>query len=157
MAEPVEDHVAEHVIALMADPRNAERIAKQAAHLDEVRGALKAKRKGIEQQQEDLTAKWAAGELSDASYDRALTIINGRLAKVDAELAASPAAEGSPEPSGATAGSAKAARIKEATEDWNGMTTDQKRTTLRVYRVRPVVDARRPGVRSTDLDRVRFL
>ncbi len=159
MAEPVEEMVGRKMIALLADPSQAARIAKEERRLSGARKAKLDRLRAIDQELVALEVKRASEEIIDAAYDAAKAIWDRKRVAAQAELVALQPADGPVDEADDVRAEADAARLARATEDWCGpeTTTDQRRSLIRRYRLRPVVLPKRPGTRRFDRERVQGL
>lgn len=136
--------MGEHMVKLLANPKQKAKIVAENAHLNEARSAQQAKLEKVEEQLIELEVKRASEEIIEAAYERSKPVLDARRAKLLSGLK-----ELSPE-----------ARIDDYNADatWNGpdITDDERRVLLRRYKVRIEVLAKQPGTRRFDPERVTF-
>ena len=142
VAHRVEEMVDDHMVRLLSDPDNMAAIVAEDAYLNEARAAKVAELQAVENRLTSLELKWATGELLQAAYDAAKPVLDRQRTTLLAGLESlSPAT---------------AIGTYDASMDWSEMTDEEKRATIRRYRVRVEILPKQPGTRRFDPNRVVF-
>lgn len=138
-ADLAEAKVSEFMVELLSDPENVAKIAAEDAALNDARAERQSKLDEIENQLVDLEVKKASGEIIAAAYDRAKPILDRRRNELIAGL-------GELAPEVAMIG-------YDAAGDWDSMEAEERRQTIRRYRVSITMDPKL-GVNRMDPERV---
>lgn len=143
VADPVEEKVDRHMIALLSDPENQARVSAEGKQLNEARAGQESKLERVDKRLRAL--RWKYNHTLEMDEDEYAELERGLLA-MKAELEAQVQATAAAVAMGAT-----------GKEDWRGpgMTPERKRLAIRRHKVRVTINPGRPGG-NFDRERVKI-
>jgi site-specific DNA recombinase len=138
-AVPLEDHVRDRLVEWLQTPEFAAAMA--ADDFEARRRVLTGELRAIEQQDVELSKRWASGQLREAAWDAARADLDARHAEVSAKLAGIPVVRMKLDP-------------ELLLRAWGGMNLGEKRQVIGVHVERVTVSPAKPGAKAFDPGRV---